>query len=279
MIARTFCFTLNNYTEEEEKKIIDSDYRYLIIGHEIGEQKTPHLQGYIEFSKPKRINGLKTISERAHWEQRLGTREQARDYCRKDNDWKEYGDWEAGGHGTRTDISQAIQTIKKHTKLTTALDENPDIARWLRLFTMLRSQLDKDEAPEWRDMTVEVYWGPTGTGKTRKAKEEAHGDYFIMDQANNVWFDGYCRNKTLILDDFYGWLSYSHLLRILDGHPLRLEVKGGFTYAYYTHVVITSNKHWTEWYPTVKDQSALERRLTRVLNFGPPKFDNNYLTK
>ena len=41
-----------------------------------------------------------------------------------------------------------------------------------------------------------------------------------------LWFDGYRGQKTLILDDFYGWLKYGDLLKILEGHPYRCQMKG-----------------------------------------------------
>jgi Putative viral replication protein len=48
--VQKFCFTLNNYTEDEFKKIGEYMLKnavYGIVGREIGELGTPHLQGYI----------------------------------------------------------------------------------------------------------------------------------------------------------------------------------------------------------------------------------------
>ena len=44
---RAYCFTLNNYTEEEYQSIISTKYDYIVVGQEIGETGTPHLQGFI----------------------------------------------------------------------------------------------------------------------------------------------------------------------------------------------------------------------------------------
>jgi hypothetical protein len=49
--AIAWCFTLNNYTTDELEFLSSSilgsgEYNY-IIGKEIGESGTPHLQGYI----------------------------------------------------------------------------------------------------------------------------------------------------------------------------------------------------------------------------------------
>lgn len=83
-----WCFTLNNYTEEDCSSIvltINTYCRYGIVGKEIGESGTPHLQGYIEFNKKSRPIGIFN-NKSIHFEKALGTREQNVDYCSKDED-------------------------------------------------------------------------------------------------------------------------------------------------------------------------------------------------
>ena len=118
-----------------------------------------------------------------------------------------------------------------------------------------------------RSVLVLVYWGDSGTGKTRKAIEDSGSDFFILDQGERVWFDGYDGEKTLIVDDYYGWIKYGMLLRILDGHPYRAEIKGGFRWALWTRVIITSNKKPEDWYQQGLTP-ALKRRITKVVHFA-----------
>ena len=77
MTARRWSWTLNNYTEADVTKLKelgeaigneDSAIRYLIFGKEIGEQGTPHLQGYIEVTSPKRMSGIKALLVDRDWE-------------------------------------------------------------------------------------------------------------------------------------------------------------------------------------------------------------------
>jgi len=53
-----YCFTFNNYTEQEYENIIEWSkghcFKY-VIGKEIGESGTPHLQGYFELNKGVRM--------------------------------------------------------------------------------------------------------------------------------------------------------------------------------------------------------------------------------
>lgn len=84
--AKRWCFTLNNYTTEELdtiKNISSNSSKYWIIGFEVGESGTPHLQGYIEFKDKIRPFNVMPIN-RIHWEKSKGTRTQNYVYCTKE---------------------------------------------------------------------------------------------------------------------------------------------------------------------------------------------------
>lgn len=85
---RKACFTLNNWTTEElDQMLRDFDGMKYIIGKEVGEQGTPHLQGYVEFGRQLSFNQLKKISDRAHWEKPRGNKKQNIKYCSKDGNF------------------------------------------------------------------------------------------------------------------------------------------------------------------------------------------------
>lgn len=86
-----WCFTLNNYTTEEEKKIktfINEDtVKFAVIGRETGDSGTPHLQGYVNMKKKKRLTAMKKIlGKRAHIESAKGTDKENNIYCSKGED-------------------------------------------------------------------------------------------------------------------------------------------------------------------------------------------------
>jgi len=87
-LAKYFCFTLNNWTETELKNILDllDPKDTYIIGKEIGEQGTPHLQGFIKFFKKTRPIE-KFNNKRIHWELCKGSEIDNVIYCSKDNNY------------------------------------------------------------------------------------------------------------------------------------------------------------------------------------------------
>jgi len=81
--SKRWCFTLNNYKEGDIQLISAKCAKY-IIGKEVGESGTPHLQGYIEFDRRVRPMGIYTDMPGIHWEKCRGSREDNIKYCSKD---------------------------------------------------------------------------------------------------------------------------------------------------------------------------------------------------
>lgn len=118
--ARRWCYTLNNYSPSDEVLFISlSPVQYHVFGKETGDSGTPHLQGFVIFSKPYRLGGVKKIHPTAHWEITKGTSLQASHYCKKgsgipenpiDPDVFEFGT--IVERGTRSDLD-AFKTVVK----------------------------------------------------------------------------------------------------------------------------------------------------------------------
>lgn len=108
--SRGFCFTINNYTDKD----IDDCMAlgdYCIIGKEIGEEGTPHLQGFCYFKQKCSFKKIKSLIPRAHIEKQKGTLAQAIEYCMKDEMYEEYGT--RPRQGRRTDLDIIKYDIKK----------------------------------------------------------------------------------------------------------------------------------------------------------------------
>lgn len=209
---------------------------------------------------------------------RRGTVKQAYDYCTKqetrvDGPWM-IGDWSNIKQTKGSVLQLACSEIIAGQNIANVAKAFPGAyARYSRGLKELSNIVNYDNIPIWRNVEVLVLQGDTQLGKSRYAIDLAmaycqgeYRDVYILDASNNtnVWFDGYNGQKVLIIDDFGGFIKYRHLLRILDGYKVRLEVKGGFTWAAYRKVIITSNMMPDEWYRKAgenHDLAPLYRRL------------------
>lgn len=110
-----------------------------------------------------------------------------------------------------------------------------------------------------------VFWGPTGTGKSRRAWEEAGMDCYSKDPRTKFWC-GYSGQRNIVIDEFRGGIDIAHMLRWLDRYPVRVEVKGGSQPLMAEQYWITSNLHPENWYPELdaETRDALLRRLNVI---------------
>lgn len=88
---------------------------------------------------------------------------------------------------------------------------------------------------------------------------------FTLDPNSKFW-DGYQGQDFVVIDEFRGSISISHLLRWLDRYPVIVEVKGSSVCFRASRVWITSNLDPKAWYPDADKETvdALMRRLTVV---------------
>lgn len=107
-----------------------------------------------------------------------------------------------------------------------------------------------------------VFWGTTGSGKSRKAWELGGLDAYCKDPRTKFWC-GYQGEGTVIIDEFRGGIDISHILRWLDRYPVRVETKGASCPLRATRFIFTSNLHPSCWYPGLDQETyqALERRI------------------
>jgi len=136
---------------------------------------------------------------------------------------------------------------------------------YVRHYGNLRRITTDHLKPQAMERTVFVFWGKTGTGKSRRAWDEAGWDAYPKDPQSKFW-DGYKGQEHVVMDEFRGTISISHILRWLDRYPVNVEIKGSSTTLQAKTIWITSNLHPTNWYPDLDIQTlnALLRRLTII---------------
>lgn len=235
-VLRCVCFTLNNYTDEDlahyanEIREISS---YLVIGFEIGEKGTPHFQGYLELKKPTRFSTLKKLMGRAHIERRYGSAKQASDYCKEDGDFVEFG--EMREQGKRNDLDNVRETALDGGMR--AVTEGKFNLQHIKIAEKFLSYCE--EGRDWKPEVIWI-WGPTGTGKSRRAREIVGDDVYCKNEGNK-WWDGYDGHEDVIIDDFRdSWWPITYMLALLDRYTFRVEYKGGMRQFRAKRIVITS---------------------------------------
>jgi len=254
----------------EEPKL-DANYRYMIVG----EEKCPetgrlHWQCYIEFENKVSMKHIKAEFEdkTVHLEPKRGTREQARDYCKKEGKWTEHGVW-AEGPGFRTDLAVLTKQILEGSKRTSdiMLEEPATYCKYRQGMRDIQQLADKRNTGSFRQVEVKVYSGPTGCGKTQRAYGDGQNTYKITGD-DLAWFDGYDGEEHLLIDEYDQQVPITRLLTLLDGYQLRLPVKGGFTYARWTRVSITTNLKRPEVHAKAKEEhrNALNRRISEWIS-------------
>jgi len=274
--SKHWVFTLNNYSEDELAAIeaagtegVESEgigIAYLIVGKECGESGTDHLQGYVCFRSRRTMQSVKNLlGSRLHLETKKGSPKQASEYCKKEGNYKEFGRV-PGGKGSRTDLQSVLQAIKGGMserelleQYTTAFAKYPKfVGRAMSIYATPRN---------WMPVT-RVYWGGTGTGKTRRAFEEAQSVPYV--HSGGMWFDGYDGQEDVIFDDFCGSeFKLTYLLRLLDRYPMRVPVKGAFVNWCPKRIWITANYSLGDWYAGAREEHrlALKRRVSIIVQF------------
>lgn len=255
--ARNCVFTLNNYTEEEYNAVLNWDCKYLIVGKEVGEQNTPHLQGYVEWLHAKKFTSLKNLNPRIHWEKRRGTAKEASDYCKKEGYFYEKGTISC--QGKRSDLEDVAEMVEQKVSLkeiaqtfpTTYIKYHKGIEKLINIFYE-----DRNEKPyvHWR-------WGKTGTGKTYGAVQ-AHPSHYIKD--GTKWWDGYEQQEAIIIDDFDGKWDYRNFLRLLDKYKYQGETKFGYVKINSPYIYITC-EHPPSHFWDDTELSQILRRIDKIV--------------
>lgn len=254
---RNVCFTVNNYTVEDLCTLADAApaFAYLVVGYETGETGTPHLQGYGELLRQTRFSTVQKYLPRGWIAARKGTAEQAKAYCLKGGYYTCYGVQKR--QGNRTDLCK-VRTI--------AIEEGLRAVTGQFNFQAIRVAekfLTYNEEPrDWKP-TVAWLWGPTGTGKSRVAREIVGTDDYFTKSDGTKWWDGYDGHEAVIIDDFRdSWWPLTYTLGLLDRYEFKVEYKGGYRQFKPRTIVVTSCAGPAQMYRGTGE--AVEQLLRRV---------------
>lgn len=264
-MSTRYCFTWNNYDDASLaflEAFASEHSLYLVYGKEVGESGTPHLQGFFTMKNPKRITGLRKLGFTCHMEAAKGTSLQAADYCKKDNDFVEFGS--PPSQGKRSDLRVATDMVKSGAALNEIADACPAV--FVKFGRGLRDLKLTLEQPYGHDDVRGIwYHGPPGTGKSRKARED-HPNAYLKGQ--NKWFDGYNGQDAIILDDLDSNVLGHHLKIWTDRYACTGETKGGTVNLRHKVFIVTSNYSIDHLWPDDSEICAAIKRRFTVTHFN-----------
>ncbi len=238
-------------------------------GDEIGPKNGKrHYQGHIQFVNKKRYNGVKKVfgSHCIHVETCRGSLKQNEVYCSKDGKYQIVGRFIQ--QGVRTDLEDIkLMMDNGATMDEIAIKYHSQFVQYGNGLRQYKKLCDQRRSKAFRKLEVELVCGPTNTNKTRNALEK-YPDAFKITGTQLKWWDGYAGEDKLLIDEYNNDVGITSMLNYLDGYQLRLDIKGSFTYAMWTKVIITTNLHPDEIHSQAKPEhlKALFRRITKITN-------------
>lgn len=225
-----------------------------------------HIQGWIQFHTKKRLGGVKLIinSKKIHLESCRGDEFDNEKYCKKDNEFKTWGSFITQGY--RSDLKRIYDEMMSGKPIADVIRDDINVySKYRNTFKDIKQIYDKESSKEFRKVEVIMLRGSTGTGKTKHAMKEAT---YKINASELNWWDGYDGDKAILIDEYDNDVPITKMLNILDGYQLRLPIKGGFTYAKWNKVYITTNLETEQLHAHAKfeHRNALFRRINKLYN-------------
>lgn len=275
--ARGWCFTAN-LKEDVDNVILDhpmTGCRYQIWQYE--RVSHLHIQGYVYFDNARTGRAVKTLIHEwcgveANMRIARGSAEDNKIYCSKEESRVE-GPFEHGdipNQGNRSDLAVAWELYQENGISKDLVDNYT--SQMLMYGEKMKKLLQELRLSHWvqrkgyEPPEVIVLWGPTGTGKTRRAMEE--GAIKCKYTSRYQW--GHYEGQPVVcFDEFKGQVVIEELLEYLDGHPTTVQIPYMGNKPWIPKkIYICSNFQPRDWWPqgviSNTQYTALERRFTKV---------------
>lgn len=266
--SRRFCFTWNNYPLDAEDQLRCFFERkggtYLVVGREVGESGTPHLQGYLHLTHAITFSALKAYLPTVHLERAKGSGLQNQAYCTKDGDFFEVGELpQEAGQASKNAWAAILQAAETG---------NWDFIKsnYPRVWVTMSEKLISKRIPATtvQDTIQNEWWyGETGTGKSRLAWEKYGAACY--QKMLNKWWDGYDDQDVVVIEEWSpkNEVTASALKIWADRYPFTAQIKGGVLQKIRPkRIIVISNYRLSDCFPDSRDGDPIARRFTQ-LNF------------
>ena len=285
MKGNNFLITVNEKSLPYIENIINylenlKSFQYLICCEHIG-QENKHYHIYIQYNQCKKLTFKKLFG--SHVDKCFGSAQQNIAYVKAEDDKHKklnitsqliYENGEPklkGGYHTVKDIKEMDN-----------LDDLP--AMYYNVAKKIKEEENQDIDIDMWHKDIKVYWiqGPSGIGKTEKAKEIVrqnavkYGRKINIIKYENGFYSGVGNAMIAIYDDFRdSHMKPSEFINLIDYNIHNLNVKGGSIQNKYALIIITSVQHISEIYKNVygEPREQWERRIEVIDMF--PENDND----
>jgi len=262
--SRKFCFTINNYTDEDIKTLdaLGGKTQFLVYGKEVGAGGTPHLQGFVYYANQQRATTVRKAIP-GHITVANGTVEQNVVYCTKDGDFTTHGSQplsqEGKGRASKELWTEIISLAEKGDEATLKR-EHP--ALYFRSLTTIRSHRTYDIEDLPNGTRHLWYFGTTGTGKSHRARQ--HTPFYLKNI--NKWWDGYGNQEYVIIEEWSPEAdkTIQSLKKWCDRYSFNAEVKGGQITIRPKTIIVTSNYSMRECFKRDQDYEPMKRRFKEI---------------
>lgn len=238
-----------------------------------------HVQGYVEFKRSVRMGSAKKIlgDNAVHLEPRQGSRDQARNYCMKEESRApgfepfEFGEWLVG-ETKRNALESIVQSIKSGVSWSElAENHTAELVRYYKNLFAVWNHFNTKPRDGTQDVYNIVLHGDAGIGKTRFVYAYAnrygslpyHG--YIGNGTSN-WWQNYLGEEWALYDDFDGerHMDVGYFKKICDRYATVVPTKGG-SMEYCARInFFTSNVYPIEWFRR-EHWDAVKRRISHCI--------------
>jgi len=265
-IGKNWCFTINNYTDNDINLLKEIDCKYIICGAEICPTTgTPHIQGYVNFPTDKSMKQLSKMIPRGRLEKCIGNAQHNITYCSKENNIL-YTKGKAPAQGKRKDLEEVKDDIMEGRVRSDDIAINQPMVYHQYGRTILKIE-DIAMRRKFRTEMTEGIWiyGPKGVGKSHEAFKDFNPATHYLWNYDKGWQDGYCQQDTVIINEFRGQIPYSELLELIDKWPKTVSRRNREPMPFTSKkVIITSALPPCEVYHNLNEKDSLEQLYDRI---------------
>jgi len=269
-------YALTIFDVKEAEKLKELNYKYLIIGKEIcPKTKNIHYQTFVQFKNSISFKSLKKSLPTSHIEVTKGSDKQNIDYCSKDKDIY-FED------GTKPYGKLTCKELKEMSYEDIINFDARCHQSYIKAKNILENDIDIDELK--KDILVYYIQGPSGVGKTEKAKElvrnlkDKYGSKVNMIKFDNNFYIGVGSAKIAIYDDFRdSHMKASEFINLIDYNIHHMNIKGGEKQNKYNLIIITSIQKIKDIYRNMNGEprKQWERRIQLIDLYKEEDDDND----